>query len=109
MNTEASISLALDGVVPGTRLAEDVRAGDGQVLLTAGTVLTEAALEKLAARGIATLAVARPCDEVELQAAREALELRLRQLFRHCDLEHPDAAARQLFEAVLAHRLEDIR
>lgn len=73
--------------------------------MTAGSILTEAALEKLAERGIATVAIEPQRDEAQIAAARAALEQRLRHLFRRCDLEHDDGA-RLLFKAVLDHRLE---
>jgi hypothetical protein len=109
MNTDTLTTLALAAASPGTRLAQDVRGGDGQVLLTAGTVLTQNALEKLAARGVVAVTVARPRSEAESNAAREVVRQRLGHLFRRCDLEDAESPARQLFDAVLDRRLEDIR
>lgn len=105
MNSENSIELPLDQVPAGARLTAAVLGADKQVLMTAGSILTEAALEKLAERGIATVAIEPQRDEAQIAAARAALEQRLRHLFRRCDLEHDDGA-RLLFKAVLDHRLE---
>lgn len=108
MNTEHSSTIPLGEVRPGARLSAAVLGADGQVLMTAGSALTEAALEKLAQRGIVAVHVERQRDEAELRAAREALHQRLDHLFRHCDLKDDDRA-QTLFKAVLAYRLEALR
>jgi len=108
MNTEDSSTIPLSEVPPGARLIAAVLGADGQVLMTAGSILSEAALEQLARRGIATVSVELQRDEADLNAAREALHLRLGHLFRRCDLEG-DRGAQTLFKAVLAHRLEALQ
>lgn len=109
MNTRALPTVPLASVTPGARLARDVPGADGQVLLAAGTVLTEGALEGLAARGIAQVALEPQHSAAELDAARDALRQRLAHLFRRCDLDDASGAARQLFDAVLERRLEELR
>lgn len=108
MNTDQFPTVPLTSVAPGALLAAEVLGADGQVLMTAGSLLTEAALEKLAARGIVALAIEVRRSEAELNAARDALRQRLGYLFRKCDLAE-GGAARMLFDAVLARRLEDVR
>lgn len=108
MNTENSVVLPLAEAPVGARLAAEVLGADKQVLMTAGSILTAAALEKLAQRGIATVAIEPQRDEAQLAEARAAHEQRLRHLFRRCDLEHDDGA-RLLFKAVLDHRLESLQ
>lgn len=103
--------LPLSEVEPGAELAESALGVDGQVLMTAGSILSEAVLEKLAARGVLELAVkvANQRDEAELAAAREALHKRLEYLFRRCDMENDSGPARAIFQAVLDYRLESLR
>lgn len=111
MSTENSVALPLASVQPGARLAAAVLGADGQVLMTAGAILTEAALKKLAQRGIAAVAIAVETrrDEAELVAAREALRQRLGHLFRKCDMQSGDRHAQMLYRAVLDYRLEALR
>lgn len=109
MNTDEPPTVPLASVAPGARLTAAIRGADGQVLMTAGSLLTEAALEKLAARGIVAVAIEIQCSEAELNAARDALRQRLSHLFRRCDLDDAGGAARTLFNAVLVRRLEDLR
>lgn len=104
-NSVPAATLALSEVRPGARLTAPVLGADGQVLMTTGGMLTEAALEKLARRGIVAVTVETPRDETELNAARDALRQRLGHLFRQCDLEG-DSGAQLLFKAVLEYRLE---
>lgn len=108
MNTENSVVMPLGEVPAGARLTAAVLGADKQVLMTAGSVLTAAALEKLAQRGIATVAIEAQRDEAELAAAREAARQRLDHLFRRCDLAN-DEGAKMLFKAVLEHRLEALQ
>lgn len=99
----------LASVAPGARLAVAALGANGQVLLTAGTVLTEEALAGLAACGIAAVSVEPQDSEAARNAAHEALHQRLRYLFRRCDLESADGVPRLLFDAVLARRLKEIQ
>jgi len=108
MNTENSVVLPLAEVPAGARLTAAVLGADKQVLMTAGSILTSAALEKLSQRGVTEVSIEAPKDEAQLAATRAALEQRLRHLFRRCDLEH-DEGARLLFKAVLDHRLETVQ
>ena len=109
MNTDEPPTVPLASVAPGARLTAAVLGADGQVLMTAGTLLTEAALEKLAVRGIVAVAVELQRSEAELDAARDALRRRLAYLFRRCDMEQAGGGARMLFIAVLKHRMEALR
>lgn len=106
------VTLALGAVAPGARLTAAVLGADGQVLMTAGSTLTAAALEKLAERGVLSVAVAAPRNDAELAAARAALHQRLTHLFRRCalnDADDADGAAPTLFRAVLEIRLEALQ
>ena len=111
MSTEKSVALPLASVQPGARLTAPVLGADGQVLMTAGSILTEAALAKLAQRGIAAVAIAVETkrDEAELIAARAELRQRLGHLFRKCDLQSGNGCAPLLFRTVLDYRLEALR
>ncbi len=109
MTSENSQELPLSSVQPGAELAAAVLGADGQVLMTAGSILTESALKKLAERGVLKVLVELPRDEAESLAAREALRQRLLHLFRACDLKPEHGAARELFEAVLDYRTESLR
>lgn len=106
MNPEDSTTIPLGAVRPGARLAAAVLGADGQVLMTAGSLLSEAALEKLGARGVVAVAVEPERDEAELEAARAARRRRQAYLFRKCDLEDAAGAAQTLYKTVLTYRLE---
>lgn len=80
MSTDKSMPRPSAAPAPDERLAAAVPDTDGHVPVTAGSVATEAALRQ-----------------------------RLEQLFRGCDTESESSAARLLFEAVLARRLEAMR
>lgn len=109
MSRDGFETFPLAAVAPGARLAAAALGANGQVLLTAGTVLTEGALARLAACGIVAVSVEAQPSEAERSAAREALQQRLRYLFRRCDLDDTDGVPRILFDAVLARRLKEIR
>ncbi|MBI5108582.1 MAG: hypothetical protein HZA62_07520 [Rhodocyclales bacterium] len=109
MNTDDFANVPLASVAPGARLAAAVVGADGHVLMTAGSQLTEAILEGLAARGVVAVAIEAPRGEPELAAARDGARQRLVHLFRGCDLDEDGGAARMLFDAVLERRLEDLR
>ncbi|MDP3512083.1 MAG: hypothetical protein U1A72_24800 [Sulfuritalea sp.] len=104
-NSLSSTVLPLAEVQPGARLTAAVFTADGQVLMTAGEIVTETALAKLARLGIARLAIEMQRNEAELNAAREALRRRIEHLFRRCDLEGDSSGARTLYKAVLDYRL----
>ena len=106
MNPDDSTTTPLSAVRPGARLTAAVLGTDGQVLMTAGSVLTESALEKLGARGVVAVAVAPERDEAAIEAARAAQRQRLAYLFRKCDIQNPGSPAQFLYQAVLDHRLE---
>ena len=108
-NSLSSATLPLAEVQPGARLAAAVLGAEGRVLMTAGEIVTEAALEELARRGIARLAIEAQRNDAELNAAREALRRRIGHLFRRCDLEGDGSGARTLFRAVLDYRLKALR
>lgn len=108
MNTKDSSTISLSEVQAGARLTAAVLGADGQVLMTAGSILTAAALEKLAQRGIVTVTVEPQRDEAELKLAREAVRQRLDHLFRRCNLAS-DSGAQTLLKAVLTYRLEALQ
>ncbi len=109
MNTDEPSTVPLASVAPGARLTAAIHGADGQVLMAAGSLLTEAVLEKLAARGVVSVAVELQRSETELDAARDALRRRLSYLFRRCDCDDAGGAAQMLFNAVLDRRLEELR
>lgn len=109
MKSQSSATLSISEIQPGAILATPVHGADGQILMTAGSELTEAAIEKLATRGVLTLDIEVQRDEAELNAAREVLRQRLARLFRGCDIEDTNSEAHQLFEAVLSYRLESLQ
>jgi len=99
--------LALDQAVPGMCLGEDVQDAHGALLLAAGGELTGHLLDMLQRRGIHQICVAEPevPSTAEREALREAVRARLSYLFRGAG---PDEADRQLFDSVLAYRLEQL-
>ena len=101
--------LPLASLNPGMTLAEAIRDRHGNIMLTEGTVLTEAHLAALAQRGIASAMVLPeripPSDE-EIAAMRQSIEERLRHIFRKT-LDHP--GNRRLFDILLAYRLEKLK
>lgn len=108
MKPDDATTIPLSAVRPGARLRAAVLGADGKVLMTAGSLLSEAALEKLAARGVVAVAVDAERDEAEIEAARAALRRRLAYLFRKCDLEHAGTPAQLIHQAVLKLRLEGL-
>ncbi len=109
MNTDDPSTVPLASVAPGARLTAAVRGADGQVLMSAGSLLTATALQGLAVRGIVAVAVEVLHSEAEVDAARAALHLRLGYLFRRCNRDDAGGAAQMLFNAVLDRRLEDLQ
>jgi uncharacterized membrane protein len=109
MTSGNTATLPLGDARPGARLAAAVLGADGQVLMAAGTVLSEANLQGLARRGIASVVVEARRDPAELTAAREALSRRLDHLFRRCDTDTAGGAAQVLHRAALAYRLETLQ
>jgi hypothetical protein len=97
---------ALDATSPGSVLAKPVTDAGGAVLLPAGLALTEAHLDSLRRRGIATLTVVLAIDPAELARRREAVRLRIMHLFRHT-ADEPGSQA--LLHAVLAFREEQLK
>jgi len=108
MTSENSLTIPLSEALPGTRLAAAVLGADGQVLMTAGSVLTDSSLQGLNRRGIASVEVVAQRDESELIAARDIQRQRLARLFRRCETEGESSGA-LLYQAVLAYRLETLQ
>jgi hypothetical protein len=77
--------LPLADVQAGMVLSDELLDQQGQVLLPAGTVLTEKMLQRLPAHGVESLAVVddTPADPVQSAAQRQAQRERIAQLFRH--------------------------
>lgn len=98
-------TIAIGDAQPGLRLAEAVADAMGQVLVPAGSELTESMLLGLRRREVATLTVEREIEEGS--AAREARQAkvveRLDRLFRKAG---EGAETRQLYQAILDFRLE---
>ena len=87
--------LRVDQVQAGMELAADVLDRNGQLLIRAGTVVTDRELRLFKMWGVDALDVAGLDDELventpeldpELAAQFEPVA---REIFRHCDLEHP--------------------
>lgn len=101
-------TIAIGDAEPGMRLAEAVADAMGQVLVPAGSELTETMLQGLQRRDITALRVEREVEEDE--AAREARQAmvveQLDQLFRKAG---DGAETRQLYQAILDFRLEQSR
>lgn len=100
----SSTLLPLLEVLPGMRLADDLRDASGQVLLPRGSELTENILTALARRDIAVLPIvtATFVDEEALQARREASRRRLLHLFRHAG----SPSSQALLKIMLEYRQE---
>lgn len=98
-------TIAIGDAQSGMRLAEAVADAMGQVLVPAGSELTESMLQGLRRREIATLKVEREIEEDP--AAREARRARVvEQLDRIFRKAGDGAETRQLYQAILDFRLE---
>lgn len=94
-------ALALEAVLPGMRLGEDILDAGGGVLLAAGTILTESHIAALIRQGCP-----RPTIEVltgEGGEGPEAVRDRLYWLFRRAAAGEP---GRRLRDLLLDYRLE---
>lgn len=82
--TQRVLCLTPVRIRPGMTLARPAVRPDGQVLLPAGTVLTEEHLQHLMARGVEYLAVSseETRDEATIAAEVEAVAARVDYLFR---------------------------
>lgn len=101
-----SQEVELSSVHAGAVLAADVVDGDGRVLMSAGALLSEAALNSLRRREIATVTVefVEVLDEAGREARRVRIENQLARLFRHAG---EQSETRALQQAVLAYRLKE--
>lgn len=97
--------VALADARPGMRLGVPVTGRGGQVLMPAGTELTESLLQSLEHRGIATIFVERAADEDP--TAREArlagVKRAVDQLFRAAG---EGMATRTLYRCIVSFRSE---
>ena len=97
--------VALGDARPGMRLGVPVTGRGGQVLVPAGTELTESLLQALEQRGVATICVERETDEDP--AAREArlagVKRAVDQLFRRAG---EGMATRTLYRCIVNFRSE---
>lgn len=101
-------TIAIGDAEPGMRLAEAVADAMGQVLVPAGSELTETMLQGLQRRDITALRVEREVEEDE--AAHEARQARvIEQLDRLFRKAGDGAETRQLYQAILDFRLEQSR
>ena len=98
--------MGLDEVRSGMTLAEPVVDTNGQMLVPAGTVLTESLLAGLQRRGVSVLTVEQEIEEdmVEREARRLRLAEHLDRVFRKAG---EGRATREIHAAVLAYRLEE--
>lgn len=100
MNRIIPLSQAQAGQVLG-----EAASADGQVLLAAGTTVTQGHLDMLATRGVRTLAIAVPAEHhaainTKLVLATDRL---LRPRFVRTDLQHP--AMKEIYRLALMRRL----
>ncbi len=95
--------LPLAEVQPGMVLSDELLDKQGQVLLPAGTVLTEKMLERMPGHGIESLAVVgdSPPDPVQTEAEREAQLARIAVLFRRHDPDDGEDWATQELRALV--------
>ncbi|MEI7613174.1 MAG: hypothetical protein WCK63_09710 [Betaproteobacteria bacterium] len=98
------ICLAPGRVAPGMTLAASVTALDGQVLLSAGTVLSPETLDRLIRRGIETVSVMLLDTRNEETIAMEilAVQSRVELIFRGSG----SSAREELRSAIINYRLE---
>lgn len=98
-------TLAIGDARPGLRLAEAVTDTMGQVLVPAGSELTEGILHGLLRRDVMTLTVEREVEEdpAAREARRASAVAQLDRLFRKAG---DGVETRQLYQAVLDFRLE---
>ena len=99
--------LAPGRATPGMTLARPITDREGSVLLSPGTTLDLAMLERLIRRGVDAISVLVPDNRDEATIAKElrAVERRVEIIFRG-----PGSAARdQLRDAVLNFRIETTR
>ncbi len=99
-----TICLAPGRVAPGMTLAAAVTGLDGQVLLSAATVLSPETLDRLIRRGIETVSVMLldTRDEETIAMEIRAVKSRVELIFRGCG----SAAREDLRSAILDYRLE---
>lgn len=99
-------TLALEAVQVGMRVASEVLDAGGRVLVSAGTEVSASMLTSLARREIASIMIELEVEEdpAQREAQRIAVTARLDELFRKAG-DVPET--RILYEAVLAHRLEN--
>lgn len=103
---KSRVLLGLEEVNIGLKLADPVVDANGQMLVPAGTEITESLLQGLQRRGIETLAVEQEIEEDPLQreARRVRLSGHLDHLFRKAG---QGMATREIYAAVLQYRLEE--
>jgi hypothetical protein len=105
--TQRAISLTPMRVAPGARLARDVLRHDGQILLTAGTLLENETIAHLFERGIEMIwiTVEDTRDDATRSEQLYAAETRVQQSFRG-----PGNSVRdELRDALLAHRRQQVQ
>ncbi|HEY1229662.1 MAG TPA: hypothetical protein VGF26_20325 [Ramlibacter sp.] len=99
--------VALDDAGAGMVLADEVRDGQGNVLLAKGATLGEPMLAALRRRGVEHIRVEDDgLSPEQLAAERERIEARLARLFRQ---PHGGAADALLREQLAAYRMEQFK
>ena len=105
MSTKKRIMCLAPGrATPGTTLARAITDREGSILLSSGTVLDLAMLERLIRRGVDAISVLVPDNRDEATIAEElrAVERRIETIFRGAG----SSARDQLRDAVLTYRIE---
>lgn len=98
--------LDLDDALTGMALSEAITDAQGDVLLPAATILTDAMLTSLRRRGIDTIYVVNEdISEADLQAERECQQQRLSVLFRKCNASR---ASNILLQYISEYRLDKV-
>ena len=98
-------TVPLDQVLPGSVLGDNVQDEAGRVLLRAGAVISESALEALRRRAVEQVVldvVEKPSPE-QFALEKVRLETRLESAFRRAG---QSEANRQLWQAILEFKLE---
>ena len=104
---KSSETCAIEAVSVGAVLAADVLDENGRILMPAGAILTESAINGLRRREVLSVDIeaAATLNPAQREAQRVRLETRLARLFRHAG---EQAESRALHHAMLSYRLKDL-
>lgn len=102
--------LPLSKIEAGMVLSDEVRDGQGHVLLPAGATITADLLARLPAHGVSALPIAVPPAGSDMPVDREAVLGRIAHVFRGIDPHDPaHAASRMLRRALETYKLGEAR